>query len=89
MYSRWQPPRGVIKLKGSACTDPWLARIGAMCVRTFDHHTYYVYDYNTRIVEAIYYAKPNGHGWSPSKAHAMTHLIRHDEFNPFDLDAIP
>jgi hypothetical protein len=52
--------------------------------------TWVAFDHQTGIVEKIFYGKPNGHGWSPSKAHAQSYVLRKDtSWSPCDLDEIP
>lgn len=51
--------------------------------------TWLVFNFRTGLVDAIYYAQPNVHGWSASEAHARSHLNRFSNVNPFELDNLP
>jgi hypothetical protein len=47
--------------------------------------TWFVCNRVTGLVEAIFHAEPNVHGWSASQAHARSYLIR---ANPIDIAAL-
>jgi quinol-cytochrome oxidoreductase complex cytochrome b subunit len=50
--------------------------------------TWFVWEIETGIVQAIYYMKPNQHGWSASESHAKSHVNRSHAIHPFELDSI-
>jgi hypothetical protein len=89
-YSRHKPRNiGKITMK-----RPWYYncdRCGLLVCKSFDGgNTCLVWNYSTRVVEAIFYSKPNVHGWSASEAHAKSYVNRHGEtIHPFELDGIP
>lgn len=88
MYSRWQPPRGVIRLKRRTAINPRAWSCGRLVTDSSDGNTWVVWDRDTGILEAIFYSVPNQHGFSASEAHAKSYLSRASPVNPFELDNI-
>lgn len=86
-YSRIELPHGVnhVTIKGTALKDIyWGGTLG--CAEIFED-TWAVFTVHG-VVEALYHAAPNQHGWSPSEAHARSHVNRSHTVNPFELDSI-
>ncbi len=50
--------------------------------------TWVVWNRRTGLVDAIFYAEPNTHGWSAAEVHAKSYLNRFSNINPFDYDNI-
>lgn len=90
MYSKVPFPPGVnnVYIKQPQRTTPNAVRGGAL-VADKCGDTWFVYHEMTGRVAAIYYMKPNVHGWSASEAHAKSHVLKSEPFNPFELDTIP
>ena len=86
-YSRWNMPPCIkhVKIKGASLKDLyWGGTLG--CAQIFKD-TWVVFT-GYGVVEAVYYATPNQHGWSPSESHAKSHVNRSYDINPFELDDI-
>jgi hypothetical protein len=51
--------------------------------------TWFVFQTPSGLVQAIFYFKPNVHGWSASAAHAKSYVIRANPVDIAALDSIP
>lgn len=51
-------------------------------------YTWAVCNRQTKYVIALFFRKPNQHGFDIAKEHAKTYMICQENFNPFELDLV-
>jgi hypothetical protein len=91
MYSEWKPEPRVGQITIKPCYRAQGYQAGYLICDSFDDGlTWFVWHIESGIVDRIFHAHPNTHGWSPSEAHAKTYVRRGDTtYNPFELDNVP
>lgn len=88
MYSKLEMPPHVshVVIKSAYRYRGWSC--GHLACAEFHRNTWYVFNIETGVVEAIYHREPNQHGWVASEAHAKSHIGRASQINPFELDMV-
>lgn len=90
-YSLIHLPSGIktVRLKHPQRTTPNALRCGLLVADRFDENTWFVWNYKTGIIEAVFSMPPNIHGWSAPEAHAKNYINRASSVDIFALDQIP
>jgi hypothetical protein len=90
-YTRVPFPPGVrnVRLRPPFYTTYEAVVCGNLVADRIDLDTWIVYDHVSGEVEAVFRGAANGHGWSPSQAHAVSYINKANPINPFDLDSVP